>query len=306
MAVSGNASDRVLEGQVEALPEINVESFLTWIKRRDVQVGALIVGLLMLVFLDFFEFTAQMWFNMDSYYQHGPLVPLGMAYILWVYRDSIAKHPVSPTLAPLPLLLLFMGMGVFFTWTYFFLFAQGWVFLGALCTGCWMVYGFRRAWSMAPALFFSATGLPMWGRLIDENTTHLQWWSTDGAFAILNMIGLRPHRSPVNPTVIYLDNFTMNVAAACSGMKLTLAMVASIVFIVIVARLKWWKNLVLIAMALPLAVVTNSLRVATIGVVGEEYGSAAGMWFHDYGSYLFLAMAFYVLWVVSKKLGWKV
>ena len=285
-------------------PDVSLSGLMKFLSKKEVWVGALILGLLILVFHDFFKFTLQMWLKMDSYYQHGPLVPLGMAYILWVYREKINLHPPKPTMAPLVLVILFAGLGVLATWTYFFDFVKGWLFLGSLCSICWMFFGFKRAWAMAPALFFSITGLPMWGRLIDENTTQLQLISTKGAYEVLKLAGFNPYMQ--QPTVIQLDKFVLNVAAACSGMKLTLAMIASVVFVVIIARLKWWKNLILIAMALPLAAIINSLRVAAIGMVGNEYGREAGMWFHDYGSYLFLALAFYVLYWVSKRLGWNV
>lgn len=288
----------------EWFPKPNVESIITWVKHREVQIGFLLVALLIGVFSQLAIMTFGFWTNMDGYYQHGPLVPFGVAYILYANRDRIQKHPVKPTWLPLPLLIAILVLGVVAAWTYFFMLVQSALFLAALGTLAWMFYGFRRALAMSPAILFASVGLPMWNRLIDDHTNQLQIWSTDGAYAILKVIGLNPFRE--NPTTIHLDNFLLQIAAACSGMKLTLALFASTLFILLIARLKWWGNLTLIALALPLAVVINSVRIAIIGVFGDQVSSEAGYLFHDYGSYLTLILAFWLLYFVSKKLGWKV
>lgn len=292
------------ESQTNWFPKLNVSSLLDWFKHREVQIGFLLVGLLMAVFWQLISATLGFWSNMDGYYQHGPLVPFGIAYILYANRDRIQKYPPKPTWAPMPLFVALLVLGVIAAWAYFFVLVQSALFIAALCTLAWMIYGFRRALAMSPALFFASVGLPMWNRLIDDHTNQLQIWSTDGAYAILKVIGLNPFRD--NPTTIHLDNFVLEIAAACSGMKLTLALLASTVFILLIARLKWWGNLVLIAVGLPLAVAINSLRIAIIGIFGDQVSSEAGYLFHDYGSYLTLILAFWLLYVLSKKLGWKV
>ncbi len=301
---AGAVSEVPVEASDSGFPKLNVDSLKEWISRREVQAGALIIALVAAAFWSVIRAALISWFNMDSYYQHGPLVPFAVGYLLYANRDRIQKHAVRPTWKPLPILMFLVACQVVATWAFFPYFMQGVLFMGSLLTLAWIFYGFRRAWAMTPALLFSVTGLPIWNRLIDENTNNLQIWSTDGAYLLLNLWGLNPFRE--NPTSILLDNFPLQVAAACSGMKLTLALFASILFIMLLARLKWWGNLILIAMGLPLAVAINALRIAIIGVFGDKVSSEAGYMFHDYGSYLTLILAFWILYVTAKKLGWKV
>ncbi len=284
-------------------PEVSVDGIRDFLMRRDAQVGILIIALLFAIFADFTMAMLKLWVDFDSYYQHGPAVPIAMAYILYVNREKIEKHPIKPTLWPLLILIPLLLVGVLASWAFFFS-IQGAVITAALGVLAWMFYGFKRAWAMSPAVLFAMTGLPMWNDLIDRHTNALQIYSTTIAYGILKVIGQNPLRT--DPTVIHLDRFELYVAAACSGMKLTLAMLASVVFVMLVARLKWWGNLILAAMALPLAVAINGLRIGVIGIVGNNVSKDAGHMFHDYGSYIFLVLAFAILYYTAKKLGWKV
>jgi exosortase len=199
---------------------------------------------------------------------------------------------------------LFCVFDVIAAWAHFYTNLHTLIFLAAFLTLACMLYGFRRFFAMLPALGYIVMGLPIWNRLIDDNTNQLQIWSTTGAYGLLKVTGFNPLR--MAPTEIQLDNMPLSIAAACSGMKLTLAMIASIVFIMLIARLKWWGNLIMIAIAFPLALAINSLRIALIGMFGETMGKDAGFWMHDYGSYGTLILAFWIVYVVAKKLGWNV
>lgn len=243
------------------------------------------------------------WFAAESYYQHGPLIPLAILYIFALRLPEWRKEGVRPTWIPLvflpiPLYLIFgvakqefyLGVGVFYLTA---LFLMAWSFLG----GRWAV-------KMIPYLGFFALCLPMWTRIIETTTSPLQIYSTKIAYYFLKVVGMWP--SLESPTLIILPRWQLNVEVACSGMKMTLAMLAMAVFIMLAARLSWWKNLIVLTVAMPLAVFMNGIRIGIIGVVGNEYGEDNGMLMHDYGSYAVMGFAFYLMYVLAKKLGWKI
>ncbi len=55
----------------------------------------------------------------------------------------------------------------------------------------------------------------------------------------------------------------------------------------------------------PLALLINGLRIALIGVVGNQWGPEAGHKFHDYSGYITLVLCFFVLFKIARGLGWK-
>ncbi len=64
-------------------------------------------------------------------------------------------------------------------------------------------------------------------------------------------------------------------------------------------------DLILVAVAVPLCMILNTLRITLIGLVGNQYGSDAGHQFHDYSGYISLVICFVVLMKITKMLGWK-
>ncbi|RYD75052.1 MAG: exosortase/archaeosortase family protein, partial [Verrucomicrobiaceae bacterium] len=135
------------------------------------------------------------------------------------------------------------------------------------------------------------------------NTQTAQALSTDGAYRLLQVLGLHPKR--VDPSVISLDRFTLNVGISCSGMKTLIAVAAISYFFILVAGLKPWKNALLLLLVLPTALIVNALRIALIGLVGNTWGAAVGHQFHDYSGYLSLALCFGLQYGVTRLLGWK-
>ncbi len=282
----------------------SVDKALEILKMPVTQAILLLTGAVVFAFWPLFQLIWLQWTNPDTLYQHGPLIPFAIAYIVWANWDRLQHIPIkgswfaiAPMLAIMYLTIIGSNSGVF---------GSVMTMLMLAMTGCviWLVMGFRWVLVSIPLMIFATLGLPVWTSFVDNNTNGAQILSTEGAYHILNVAGFDPFRRA--PTIIDLNNFTLNVAAACSGMKLTLAMASSVMFIIMIARLKWWGNLTLIALAIPLSIAINALRIALIGVVGNQGGHDAGMWMHDYGSYGTLVLAFYLLYIAAKGLGWKV
>lgn len=242
------------------------------------------------------------WFADDTYYAHGAIIPFCTAFIVYSRWDRIKDTPVRgfwPALVLLiPVLYLTWVASRTVMW-----FVTSMCFLAALCLGTWFVAGGRWLMRLGPAILYLAFCLPLWRVVIDQFTPRLQWISSTGAYAMLKLLGLGPWREQAN--VIQLPNYTLNVAEPCSGLKLTLAVVAICVFFMLVAHLRWWGNLTLAVLAVPISMAVNSLRIGMIGIVGNTWGEHAGQSFHDTSGYIGLVVCFFILYWLTKKLGWK-
>lgn len=281
----------------------DADQLKSWLKVPEVQAGLGLAVAMLPLFASFFSRLPPLWFDAESYYQHGPLVPLAAAYIVYKRWGWITQTAPKPTWFPLLFLAPVLYVATIAARTNM-LMTSALSFLFALAFIFWALFGFRFAIRLAPATSFLAFCLPFWSQLIDRYTLSLQILSTDGSYLMLKLMGMQPYRQ--GPTVIQLPQFSLNIAAECSGMKMTLAMISCVAFIALVSNIKWWGKLLLAALAIPLSVVMNSLRIALIGLIGNQAGHDAGMWFHDYGSYGVLALSFYILYKVAQKLGWDV
>ncbi len=243
-----------------------------------------------------------LWNSPDGYYSHGPIVPLISAFIVYKWWPRIKDTPVKAGWLGVPFLLalLFvmypanasrieglMGLGL----------------MAVMLVAVWVVAGFQWMWKLSAPILYLGFCLPLWNALINNTTNPLQVVSTKVAYELLKLSGFYVYQS--DPTVIYMNNFQLNVEVPCSGLKLLLALVAFTVFFVLIARLKWWANLISLAMIPLLAILINGLRIALIGVVGETWGHEAGMKFHDYSGYITLIVCFMILFKIFRWMGWK-
>ncbi|MBX3097620.1 MAG: exosortase/archaeosortase family protein, partial [Fimbriimonadaceae bacterium] len=266
-----------------------------------VQAGILMAAALSPLYWNLFAKMPELWFDAESYYQHGPLVPFAAGYIIYKKWPKIIQTDAKPTWFPLLLMIPLLLLVVVAARTNMIGVASG-TFILVLLLSSWCLFGFRWAWKMAPGPLFLAFAFPFWNGLIDKYTLNLQIFSTSGSYYMLKLLGMQPFRQ--GPTIIQLPKFSLNIAAECSGMKMTLAMIACVTFIALVSNIKWWGKILLAVIAIPLSLAMNSLRIGLIGVFGNEMGHDAGMWMHDYGSYGVLALSFYILYKVAQKLGW--
>lgn len=305
MSVGQVIDQQPLAGEKASPPELSV----LWqriVSVAKTQQGMMLIGAFILVTLALWPIivvTPNLWFSSTSYYQHGPLIPFAILYLFALRLPEWRKYPVKPSilpvfLLPIPLYLTYamardlfnVGFGTFYLVSLFLL--------------AWSMLGGKWALRMTPYLAFFSLAIPMWTRLIESTTSPWQILSTKIAFKFLQMMGQWP--SLESPTVINLPHWTLNIEVACSGMKMTLAMVAMAVFVMLAARLKWWGNLIIALVAIPWAIFMNGVRIGIIGFVGNIWGEANGMLMHDYGSYVVMGFAFWVMYILAKWLGWKI
>ena len=262
---------------------------------------AVLVGLL-IAFAPFLAKLGGIWFEADSLYSHGPLIPLMAGYIVFENWPKLRTIPVKGVAFGIVPLVLAM----YVTW-----FASRTVMMGtmanmllvALASSVLFIGGWRWLLASLGPILYLVFCLPYWGPLVDRMTQPLQALSTDMAMRILEVSGLHPVR--LDATTVYLDHFQFNVAAACSGAKLTLALFAFACFFILLNRGRWHSGVALLAILLPFSLAVNGLRVALVGIIGNAFGTAAGMAFHDYGGYVVLIVCFLLLGQITKLLGFK-
>jgi exosortase len=264
--------------------------------------GLVVAASLLALFWGLIVKLPNLWMNEDGYYTHGFLVPFISGYVLYRSWPSIKNREVKPILW-LPILMLPIG---FLAWAAMVSdvdIVMSGMFLLSILVGIGFVAGWQWLKATALPVGYLAFALPVWTGVIHDYTNWLQVLSTKVAYVMLKLLGLTPWK--VDSTTIMLPNFSLDVGVPCSGLKLLLAIGAFTIFFMLIAHLRWWANVAMMAFVLPLCLFINSLRIALIGVVGNMYGSDAGHQFHDYSGYITLLLCFFILFKVARLLGWK-
>jgi exosortase len=104
--------------------------------------------------------------------------------------------------------------------------------------------------------------------------------------------------------VIHIDDVRLGVVEACSGLGMLITFFAlSTAFALTLAR-GWAERVVLFFSAIPIAVLTNVLRITVTGVLYVTAGgTVAKIVYHDLAGWLMMPLALLLLWLELKFLA---
>jgi exosortase len=213
------------------------------------------------------------WFYKDSYgefravwsqpdYQHGPLVPLFSLCLLWIRRDMIIPFAGRGSWWGMAFLALWAWMrvaAVYFNFGSLPEMSMLPFFAGvALFVGGWQAL--RWAW---PAIVFLAFMLPLPGDVQGWLSLQLQGIATRLSVFIIQTLGIP---SVAQGNMILLTDEPLNVAQACSGLRMMMMFFAICIGAAFVIKKPLWEKLLVIASAAPIAILGNVARIVVTAV----------------------------------------
>lgn len=233
------------------------------------------------------------WSN-DPRYAHGYLVPIFAGALLWLRRGRLAETLGPPSWWGLPLILAGAALqlgGAFF----FFESVEDASLLPYLAGACVLLAGARSLrWSW-PSIAFLAFMLPLPYRLEGMMAHPLQAIGTKLSTYALQTLGF-PAIAEGN--VIHIDDVKIGVVEACGGLGMIFTFVAMAAGVAMLIRRPLVDRLIVLASAIPIAILVNVLRITSTGVAHRMAGSvAAGMVFHDFAGWLMMPAALALLWL---------
>ncbi len=290
-------------GAVAQQPDQTLRAWLA----EPVRVGML-VALGVAIIALFWEFLARQhrWSMANvSDWGHAWLVPAISVYLLYQHRAALMRAPVRvfwPALAPIVMGIVsyvffltvasnHMGAGMAFVLTIFG------VVLLMLGPGV-MRYAFFP-------IGYLLLGVTVSEIVMIQLTSVLQKVAANGSYVVLNIIGITTTIKGNTLEVMTANGpHPLNVAEACSGMRMLIAFIALGTAIALVACKSWWQRVTLVMLAPPLAVLINLGRVVVLGVVSMwDPDMAAGEAHTMIGTFLLIPGFFLymlVLWILQK------
>jgi exosortase D (VPLPA-CTERM-specific) len=237
----------------------------------------------------------------DEDFTYCFMIPLIVLYLVWEKRARLAEMPSVPSWAG----LIPLSVGIFLYWLgelggeFTVLFISLWLVIVGLC---WLHLGGRKLKTISfPIVFGLASFVPP-NAVYLPLTFKLKLISSRIGVALMQLSGMSAYREG---NVIDLGFTQLQVVDACSGLRYVIPLFLMGVLLAHYYRAAFWKRLLLVASTVPVSVVTNSLRIASVGILYQFWGPAvAGGFFHDFsGWFIFMAgMAFLLaeMWVLKK------
>jgi exosortase len=244
---------------------------------------------------------ARLWhaWNVDSYAGHVMLVPAFSLVLLWTDRDRLRGRETGRDARGFALLFAGLALLALGVWLKSLalqalsvpLSVGGLViaFFGAAVT--------REVWFPIAFLGFMA---PLPRSVVAAVTHDLQTFVAWIAGGVVALLGLPVYQEG---TFLELSTTSLEVAEACNGLRFMMALLVLATAYAYVSQRNWKRGLVLVAFAIPVAVLANAVRVTAIAVAAHFYGpkAATGLIHHSIGKSVW-AVTLLVLWLIGRML----
>ena len=247
-----------------------------------------------------FIWLVQLW-NRDPNHSYGYLViPIALA-ILWDRRCLLDGSRLAPRWWAVLMLLGVLALR-------FVLFERNERYLEtatiplvlgaiAVALGGWHIVGV--AW---PAIVFLFLMLPLPLRINFFLANPLQRLATIGGVNLLQMIGI-PVLAEGNVIIVGEDQ--LEVARACNGLSMLLSFVTLITATVLLIRRPIWERVILLASALPIALISNILRITVTAWCYHRFGRETGERLaHDAAGWAMMPIALGLVYLELQVLSW--
>jgi exosortase len=270
--------------------------------------GLLLTAALILLYAPTLKLLVWQWYN-DADYSHGFLVPILSAYLIWARRDKLRSIPRNPSIWGMVVVLF--SIGVMYLGS---LGAENSLarlsFIGVICGLIVYFVGSKALRAMAFPIAFLLFAIPMPTVVYNEIVFPLQFIASKFATGTLEMLNLFPIMREGN--VLILPGMRLEVVEACSGIRSLMSLLALAAgYGYVVERsvaVRWFMVLAMV----PLASVSNGLRIMITAIMAHYIGPKAAEGFmHEFSGWvifvvatiLFLALHSFVTFL-RKKLGW--
>jgi len=273
-----------------------------------VAAGVLVVMLLW-VFWDFFSRQFRWAIEHQADWGHTLIIPAISAYFVYLNRDKLLAKPFKT--AWLGLIPIVLGVAWYMVSTigppalnHHNVRALG---LASTIFGIVLLLcGYRAMiWLWFPLAYMFLFGQTISDRLLDEVTHTLQDIAAAGSYYIFMLLNVDVDRAGNTLTILHQGReLPLNIAEACSGMRMLMAFMALGVAMAYIGLKRNWQRILIILLAVPTAIFVNMLRVVTLGFLSMIDVNLAAGDFHTFIGLIWLVPAFLIylglMWVVKQ------
>lgn len=267
------------------------------LNEKETQTAWLIFGGLVLLLTygygNMLLYSATFW--KDPLYSHGYIVPLFAGFLFWVRRKPLTEIEPAERWVGLAILLVslcvrlgasYYDSGPFDRLSY----------VGALLGVCQMVGGTSMLKWAGPAMAFLVFMFPLPSVLENSVLLFLQKLAAIASTWVLQLLGAPALREG---NKIIIDQIPLDVADACSGLRMCTIFGAMSVAMAILINRPWWDRLTILLSAIPIALATNTIRITLTALLYMAFPNSelVHQLVHDWAGLAMMPIAMGLLWI---------
>ncbi|RMH28266.1 MAG: exosortase [Planctomycetota bacterium] len=234
--------------------------FLLW-------AGAALAGLVALAHHWFAAQHLKSWGSQD--WAHAYLVPFISGYAVWLRRDRLARLRPEPFAPGAAIALVGVTAYILFTVGFPSHMSAGFSLVMTIFGLALLTLGPRITAELAFPLAYLVFGVSLSNFMIKGAMFQLQLIASQGAWVLLNLAGVTTDVAGNTLTIQPAsgDPIPLDVAAACSGMRMVIGFYALGAAVAFFSTTQWWQRIALVLLAAPIAILVNVFRVASLGAL---------------------------------------
>lgn len=203
----------------------------------------------------------------DDNYGHGFMIPFITAYFIWQRKDDFSKLQVNP--ANTGIVILFSGLLILFVGTigaelFMMRFSMLIVIYGLIIFLKGVEFGKITLAPVAYLIFMIPLPAIIWNKIAFP----LKLFATKMAVNTIKLAQIPAYREG---NIIHLNNTTLQVVDACSGMRSLVSLLALSAAFVLAAGYSKIKKLALFLSAVPIAILLNIARLSFTALLTQYF-----------------------------------
>ena len=215
------------------------------------------------------QWVWDLWWLPESYYSHGPLLPLVAAFLIWRWRPQWSLQPSCVQATGWWLLgpgLLLHAVGAALTIDSLSALSLALSVPGAV----WLAVGRARTLAIWPVLGLLPFALPLPLFASGNLAFELKEIAVRGGLWVANMFGLAGTRQGAH--LFVGSNEALLVEDPCGGLRSLLALLSLAYCFAFLLGDRGWRRAWILVAALPLALGLNVLRIAFLCFAAKWWG----------------------------------
>ncbi|THB75656.1 MAG: exosortase [Desulfobulbaceae bacterium] len=254
---------------------------------------------LLALYFPFLQTMAAEW-GTNKDYSHGYFIPALVLYMIYSLKDKLVETPVKPSSSGI--ILVILGLCVLLAakiGTEYFLQRTSLiiVLLG------FVLFLFGRKWTrllLIPILYLIFM-IPLPAIIWNKVAFPLQLFGSSLTEHVVRLLGIPIFREG---NVLHLAETTLEVVAACSGLRSLVTMFAMSTLLVWFSSGSPAKKWLLFFSAAPAAIFANIIRLTTTALLASKMGAeVANGFLHDFSGLVTFVIGFCILLIMNKFLA---
>ena len=257
----------------------------------------ILTGLFIFNYLPTFLVMWDHWFERDSYYSHGVLIPFISGFLIWQKREELKKIPFESSRWGMPLIITgvcLQLLSALFRVNFSSDFSMLLVFIGMIL----YFFGEKIFYKIRFPIAFLIFMVPMPEVVIANISFKMKIFAAHLATIVLNHM-----RMPAlqKGSIILMRHAQVQVEDICSGLRSLISLMALGSIFAYWMKASLWKRIFLFLLTLPIAIITNVCRIVFLASVSEIWGPEYAQGFvHEAAGFTVFGLAFILLFAAGR------